>query len=189
MKLFPKALVAAASFLVAVSTVSADEYSIDTTGGHASVATKFLHQGISWLTAEFRVFEGSFYYDPDDVAASSINMTVDVTSLDSNHETRDSHILGADYLDSENFSQASFVSTSAEDNGNGGLSLVGDISLHGVSKEITVDVVMVGEGAVRGTPRLGFEGTVTLDLRDFGYDRFAPSHEVHLEVNVEGIQQ
>ena len=189
MRLVSMFFVAVASLVLAVSTVSADEYLIDTRGGHASVATKFLHQGISWLTAEFKVFEGSFFYDPDNVEASSINVTVDVMSLDSNHETRDSHILAADYLDAENFAQASFVSTSAMDKGNGSLMLTGDITLHGVSKEITVDVVMVGEGEVRGTPRLGFEGTTTLDLRDFGYDRFAPTHQVHLEVNVEGIQQ
>lgn len=189
MKLFPKSLVAIASLAFAVSTVSAEEYLVDTAGGHASVAVKFHHQGISWLTAEFRVFEASFVYDPDNVEASSISMTVDTRSLDSNHATRDGHISGADYLDTENFSLATFVSTGAEDKGNGKMTITGDFSLHGVTKEIAVEAVQVGAGAVRGTPRLGFEGTTTLDLRDFGYSSFGPTHLAHMEINVEGIQQ
>ncbi len=187
---FPyKSVVAIVAVFAAVSSASADEYLIDTNGGHASVATKFLHQGISWLTAEFNVFEGSFVYDPDNVEASSIAISIDTTSLDSNQATRDGHILGVDYLDAENFPLATFVSKAAEDQGNGMLTLTGDITLHGVTKEIAVEVSMVGEGEIRGTPRLGFEGATTLDLRDFGYTKFGPTNMVHLLVNVEGIQQ
>lgn len=180
----------AISLLVTVTaspSYSAD-YVIDTDGGHAAINFKFKHLGISWLTGEFRNFEGFFSYDPENVEASSIHVDIDVTSLDSNHARRDRHILAERYLNAESFPEASFVSTSVEDKGHGNMKVLGNLTLHGITREIAIDATEVGSGKDPwGGYRVGLEGTTTLDMRDFGYESFGPTHLVEMLLYVEGM--
>jgi polyisoprenoid-binding protein YceI len=189
MPLVRNSFIALALVLTAISYASADDYLIDTRGGHASVNVKYKHIGISWLTAQFETFSGTFSYDPVNLAASSVNVEIDVTSLNSNHAERDVHITGDRYLDVSNHPRSTFNSTRTVDTGNGNLTVYGDLSLHGVTKEVAIEASLVGSGELRGGYRVGLEGTTTLDLRDFGYESFGPTHMVELSMYLEGVKQ
>jgi|MEHZ01.4.fsa_nt_MEHZ011219110.1_37 polyisoprenoid-binding protein YceI len=190
MKLVRNSFIALALVLTAISYASADDYVIDTHGGHASINAKYKHIGISWLVGRFETFSGTFSYDPDNLAASSVNVEIDVTSLNSNHAERDVHLTGGRYLDASNHPQSTFNSTRAVDTGNGNLTVYGDLSLHGVTKEVAIEASAVGSGDDPwGGYRVGLEGTTTLDLRDFGYESFGPTHMVELSLYLEGVKQ
>ncbi|UTF58958.1 YceI family protein [Gilvimarinus sp. DA14] len=192
-KTFAAAAVLTGASLTA-SQALADEYVIDTKGAHAAINFKIKHLGYSWLTGRFNTFSGDFSYDPADVAASKISVTIDTTSIDSNHAERDKHLRGGDFLEVSKYPEAKFVSKSITDIDDDGeeFDVVGDLTLHGVTKEITIEVEKVGEGKDPwGGYRVGFEGETTIMLKDFGidYDLGPASRSVELELHVEGIKQ
>ncbi|EPC03623.1 hypothetical protein L861_18995 [Litchfieldella anticariensis FP35 = DSM 16096] len=185
------ALTAAA--LVPMTQAQAADYVIDTEGQHAFVQFKISHLGMSYILGSFREFNGEFSYDPNDLEASSINMEVDVASLDSNHAERDKHILSDDFLDADQYPTASFTSTGFEPTGEGEGVLTGELTLHGETREIEMPVALVGEGDDPwGNYRAGFNGSTTLALADFGIDMNdfpEPMHQLELDVVFEGIRQ
>ncbi|WP_020208514.1 YceI family protein [Gilvimarinus chinensis] len=196
-KTLAKSMAAAAVLTGASLTASqalADDYVIDTKGAHAAINFKIKHLGYSWLTGRFNNFSGNFSYDPADVAASSITVNIDTTSIDSNHAERDKHLRGDDFLEVSKYPEAKFVSkriTDIDDDGEE-FDIVGDLTLHGVTKEVTIEVEKVGEGKDPwGGYRVGFEGDTTIMLKDFGidYDLGPASRSVELELHVEGIKQ
>lgn len=164
------------------------EYTIDIEGAHAFINAKFLHLGYSVLWATFRDFNGSFFYDADNIENSRISLTIDTNSLFSNHEKRDEHIRSADYLDTAQYPTATFTSTSIASTGGDGLSVTGDLTLHGVTKSITFDARRIAEGADPwGGYRAGFEGRYTLNAAEFGMEKFRPS-TIEMELFIEGIK-
>lgn len=168
------------------------EYKIDTKGAHAFITFKIPHLGYSWLLGRFNRFEGNFTYDPENLEASTVEVVVDTASIDSNHAERDKHLRGDDYLDTDKFGQAKFVSTEVTDQGNGNFLLTGDLTLHGVTKSITIKASKVGEGPDPWLGyRAGFSGTTVLKLKDFGIpEKLGPaSSRVTMELYVEGIRQ
>lgn len=175
-------------------SATADDYVIDTEGAHASVNFEISHLGYSSLVGRFNDFEGSFSYDPEDVGSSSIEVTIDTSSIDSNHAERDRHLRGEDFLEVSKYPQAKFVSksvTNIEEDGEE-FDVVGDLTLHGVTKEVTIEVEKVGEGKDPwGGYRVGFKGETEITLSDFGidYDLGPASRTVELELHVEGVKQ
>ncbi|MFC3154269.1 YceI family protein [Gilvimarinus japonicus] len=183
-----------ASSAVAASSSMAADYVIDTKGAHASINFQVQHLGYSWLLGRFNNFNGDFSYDPKNVEASSINVTIDTTSVDSNHAERDKHLRGSDFLEVEKYPEAKFVSKRISDIDDGGeeFDIVGDLTLHGVTKEITIEVEKVGEGKDPwGGYRVGFEGEAEIRMKDFGItkDLGPASQVVELTLHIEGIRQ
>ena len=117
---------------------NAAEYKIDTKGAHASVNFKVSHLGFSYTVGRFDKFNGEFNYDPKNIEASSVTVTVDTSSVDSNHAERDKHIRSDDFLDVSKYPKAKFVSTKVVDKGNGLFDIIGDLTLHGKTKQITI---------------------------------------------------
>lgn len=190
MKLIQCSLITLATLFVSISTASAADYVIDTKGGHAAINFKFKHLGISWLVGEFKTFDGSFTYDPENLEGSSITVNIDTTSLDSNHAERDKHIRAENRLNTDEYPSAKFVSTKVMSGDDGAINLYGDLTLLGVTKEILIQASEVGAGDDPwGGYRVGLEGTTTLDLRDYGSEGFGPSHQVEMLLYVEGIRQ
>lgn len=178
--------------LMASSPVFAADYVIDTAGAHASINFKINHLGYSFVIGRFNTFAGDFSYDAAQPDASTINLTIDATSLDSNHAERDKHLRSADFLDVETYPEASFVSTSFKDLGDNKAMLMGDLTLRGVTKPIQIDVTKVGEGQDPwGGYRVGFEGTTALTLKDYGIDyNLGPAAEtVYMDLHIEGVKK
>ena len=169
----------------------AAEYEIDIEGMHAAIQFRIIHLGYSVLTGRFNDFGGSFTWDKDNPGASSVNVTIQTASLDSNHAERDKHLREADFLDVEKYPEATFKSTSYDGDASAG-KLDGILTLHGVSKPITIDIEFIGEGDDPwGGYRAGFEGNVTLRRSDFGmmYDLGPRSDEMELDLYIEGVRK
>lgn len=177
--------------LMALPAQAAD-YVIDTEGAHAFIQFKISHLGYSWLYGRFNDFSGDFSYDSNNLAASKINVTIDTTSIDSNHTERDQHLRSADFLNVEKFPQSSFVSTKVVPTEGNNFELHGKFTLNGVTKDIVIAAEKIGEGQDPwGGYRAGFAGTTAFALKDFGinYDLGPASATVYLELSVEGIRK
>ena len=172
------------------SVASAADYVIDTKGAHASINLKIKHLGYSWIKGRFNTFEGTFSYDPKNIPASEVSVTVDTSSFDTNHAERDKHVRSSDFLDVKKYSTATFASTKVTPKGNGEMAIHGDLTLHGQTKPITIDAQFVGEGEDPwGGYRAGFTGTTRIELKDFGIQVMGESSYADLELHVEGIRQ
>ncbi len=183
-----------AASLLSLSSLSlqAEDYVIDTKGAHAFIQFKISHLGYSWLLGRFNKFSGEFSYDEKNPAASKVKVDIDVASIDSNHAERDKHLRGEDFLDVKNHPKASFVSTGYKDLGDGKAELKGDLTLHGVTKSLTIPVSHVGHGDDPwGGYRRGFQGEVRFALADFdiNYNLGPASKEVELYLSIEGVRK
>jgi polyisoprenoid-binding protein YceI len=179
--------------LVSLPTLAAD-YAIDTKGAHASINFAVKHLGYSVLTGRFDNFSGDFSYDPAKPEASTVNVTIDTTSVNSNHAERDKHLRSGDFLNVEKFPKATFVSKKIVVDGDDKdeFDIVGDLTLNGVTKSITIEVEKVGEGKDPwGGYRAGFSGETEITLKDFNIkmDLGPASQTVKLELEVEGIKK
>lgn len=174
------------------ATALAEDYVIDSKGAHASINFKIAHLGYSWLIGRFNEFSGTFSYDEKNPSASTVNVTINTASVDSNHAERDKHLRSDDFLDVAKYPKAEFKSTSYRDTGDGAGVLEGTLSLHGVTKPITIQVKHVGAGDDPwGGYRRGFEGQTRIALKDFGIkkDLGPASQELDLDLHIEGIRQ
>ena len=159
--------------IASASLANAATYVIDDSksGAHSQIDVKVKHIGVSWVKGRFNDFSGSFEYDKDNINDSSVEVTIQTQSFDSNHAKRDKHITGSDYLNASKYPTATFKSTSISDLGDGKVKVNGDLNLHGVTKAIAFDANLIGEGASPwGDYRAGFEGSVDLKFSDFGMD-------------------
>jgi len=184
------------SLLLAGSLVSgmvqAADYVIDTDKAHAFIQFRIKHLGYSWLLGRFNDFSGHFSYDEQRPAEASVEVRIRTASIDSNHAERDKHLRGEDFLDVEKFPEAVFVSSSYRENDDKSALLSGELTLHGVTRPIDIEVQPVGHGPDPwGGYRMGFSGTTRLKLADFGidYDLGPASREVDLFLSIEGIRQ
>lgn len=194
MKLMPLTAAAAALALsfAQPSTVAAAEYVIDTKGAHAFIQFRVNHLGYSWLYGRFNTFAGEFSYDADKPEESKISVTIETASVDSNHAERDKHLRSPDFLDVAKYPEAKFVSTGVQMNADGTAKLMGDFTLHGVTKPIVIDVYKMGEGKDPwGGYRAGFQGSTTITMADYGmtYDLGPASTEAEITLSVEGIRK
>jgi polyisoprenoid-binding protein YceI len=185
----PLALLAAA--LAATSPAAAADYVIDTAKAHASINFRIKHLGFSWLTGRFDEFAGTFSFDEANPAASKVKVEINTDSVNSNHAERDKHLRGKDFLDTANHPKAVFESTSVKAAGDKA-TIVGNLTLRGVTKEVTIAAERVGGGEDPwGGYRQGFTGTTRIPLKDFGinFDLGPASKEVELTLNIEGVRQ
>jgi len=177
---------------VLAAPLQAADYDIDNKGAHAFIQFKIKHLGYSWLLGRFNKFDGQFSYDEKKPNKSTIVVNIDASSIDSNHAERDKHLRSKDFLDTGKFPTAKFVSTSFKEQGKGKATLKGKLTLHGVTKPITIKLKHIGHGADPwGGYRRGFEGSTTLTLKDFGinYDLGPASRTVEMFLSIEGIRR
>lgn len=190
-KTFIRGLVVALALSGPALTHAAD-YLIDTDKAHAFIQFRIKHLGYSWLLGRFNDFDGSFSYDEKNPEASSVTVTIRTGSIDSNHAERDKHLRGKDFLDVDTYPEARFVSSGFKENGDGTGVLTGDLTLHGVTRPISIDVTHIGHGPDPwGGQRRGFSGVTTLTLADYdiNYNLGPDAREVELFLSVEGIEQ
>lgn len=183
--------VAAACVAVAMPANAAD-YAFDIKGQHASIGFRVKHLGYSWLTGRFDKFDGTFSYDPANPAASKVSVEIDTTSLSSNHAERDKHLRSPDYLDTEAFPKATFVSTEVIPEGDNKAKIKGNFTFRGETREVVLDMERMGSGPDPwGGQRVGFTGTTKLSIPDLNFKKkLGPaSQDVELFLDVEGVQK
>jgi polyisoprenoid-binding protein YceI len=192
MKIQIIAFLTLAATLLSPAFAAEERYLIDTEGAHAFVQFRINHLGYSWVYGRFNDFHGTFTYNGGDPSTSQVEVVIKTSSIDSNHAERDKHLRGKDFLDVAEYPEATFRSTSYKETGLNKATLIGELTLRGVTKPVTLDVRRIGNGPDPwGGYRRGFEGTATLRLADFGIvkDLGPASREVQLILSVEGIRQ
>jgi polyisoprenoid-binding protein YceI len=163
-------LVSAVAFsaILAMAPAFADSFKID--GAHSSTQFSVTHMMISTVRGSFGSTTGTIEYDGKSVASIKADVTIDAASIDTNNEKRDGHLKSPDFFDVEKFPTLAFKSTKVVPGTNGAFKLVGDLTMHGVTKEVTLDVtgpspVMKGK---RGDQRVGASATTSINRQDYG---------------------
>lgn len=192
MKIVPikPALLAAGLSLATASAVAAPvTYEIDP--NHTDVVAQWSHFGYSNPIAHFGDVDGTIVYDADDVSASSVEVTLPLSGLDSHVAKFDEHLRSDDFFDAANHPEATFRSTAVEAAGEGKLKVTGDLTIKGISKPVVLDVTLNEAGPHPMTKReaIGFDATTTLKRSDFDLGMYAPnvSDEVQLRITTEAI--
>jgi len=170
-----------------------ENYVIDTQKQHAFIQFKIAHLGFSWLLGRFNDFEGTFVFDAKHPEKSRVQITINVASIDTNYAKRDKHLRSEDFFDVAHHPEARFISTGYEDHGDGAGLLSGRLTLHGVTKNIAIDIQQVGTGSDPwGGYRRGFEGRVTLHLSDYKMKKAAmlgpAAEDIEMFLSIEGIR-
>ena len=186
-----------ASLLLAGLTLSssalfAEDYVIDTKDAHASIKFRVQHLGYSWLYGRFNEFSGQFSYDDAAPEKAFVEVNIKTASVDSNHAERDKHLRSDDFLDVKKYPEAKFISTSYTPGKDGKGMLKGNLTLHGVTKAVEIEMHTIGAGKDPwGGYRRGFEGKTKFAMADFGImkDLGPKSKDVEMTLSLEGIKK
>jgi polyisoprenoid-binding protein YceI len=151
--------------------VPAGDYTIDK--AHASLVFRVNHLGFSHYTAQFKSFDAQLHFDPSNLASSTVTATIDPRSLDLNSPPAGfvDELLGKQWLDAAQFPQMTFKSTRVESTAPNVARIIGDFTLHGMTKPVTMEATF--NGGYVGHPmdphaRIGFSAHGTLKRSDFG---------------------
>jgi polyisoprenoid-binding protein YceI len=161
------AAVALALSLAPALAAAADTYKIE--GSHTQSGFAVKHLLISTVRGEFGKTEGTVVIDPADLTKSTVEATIDATSIDTRDAKRDDHLRNADFFDVAKFPKITFKSTKVEKAGEG-LKVTGDLTMKGVTKSVVLDVA--GPTAEIkdpwGNTRRGLSATTKINRKDFG---------------------
>jgi polyisoprenoid-binding protein YceI len=154
--------------------VPAGSYALDK--AHASLTAKIMHMGFSQYTFRFKGLDSSFDFDPAKIPATKLMVAVDVKSIDTGDAKFDAELSGANWLDAAKYPTMTFVSTGVMPGADAKGQVSGDLTLHGVTKPVTLDVVFngVGAGIIPGSTRLGFSAVAKIKRSDFGVTKYVP---------------
>ena len=165
-------------------------YTIDPT--HTQVHATYLHAGFSNIAIRFNTVEGEFQFDAAKPENSSLNVKVPLSSLDTGVAKLDEHLSSPDFFDAAQFPQATFKSTKVTAAGKGKLKLLGDLTIHGVTKPVTFDVTVnsIAPHPMRKAPSAGFDAVAKIKRSEFGVGKYVPmvSDEVSLHITMEATE-
>jgi polyisoprenoid-binding protein YceI len=165
------------------------KYNIDNV--HSSVIFGVGHLGISYTYGRFNKVGGEFVLDSGDVTKSTFKVTIDVASIDTNNAQRDEHLKTAEFFDVAKFPTIEFVSSEVIKTDKG-MDVKGKLTLHGVTKELTIPLAKVGEGnSPFGDYRVGFLTQFPIKRSDYEMKSLteAAGDAVTITFSIEGIKQ
>ena len=173
---------------------AADSWAIDK--AHSDVTFTVRHL-ISKVTGRFGSFDATITTDFENMDGSSVKFTIDASSIDTANGDRDKHLRSADFFDVEKFPEITFQSSKITKIDGDSYAVVGSLTMHGVSKEITLTVDFLGEMTAMGGTRAGYELTTTLNRKDFevSWNRaldaggFVLGDDVEINIDLEVIKQ
>lgn len=175
---------------LALPALAADTYDVDKE--HASVVFKVRHLGMSDTWGRFNDVGGTLVIDEQDPSKSTFNIVIKTESVDTGNERRDRHLRNADFFDAGQFPEITFKSKTVRRSEPSVWEVAGDLSLHGVTKPLTVRITKIGGGQDPwGKTRIGGELSFTIKRSDFGMTGMqqAVGDEVTLFVSLEGIKK
>lgn len=164
-------------------------FTVDVT--HSTILFKVSHLGLGVQYGRFNAFSGTFELG-DEMNAGGVSVEIDMASIDSNNEGRDTHLKGADYFNVGEYPKASFTSTSITKTGDDTYDVEGNLTLHGVTRTETLEMKKLGEGdRGRFGYRAGFEGTLVIQRSQYGMSEMLEGigDEVTILLAVEGTRQ
>ncbi len=193
MKKMVIAILASTSLMIGTVqyAVAADSYVLDK--DHTNVIFFVNHLGFSNMEGEFDDVKGSFVFNKEDVSESSVKVTIQLASVDTDVEALDEHLRGPDFFDTAQFPTAVFESTKIEKTGEKTGTITGNLTMHGVTKPVTLDVTFNREGENPNIKKYvaGFSASATLTRSEFGIKAYVPyvGDEITLRIEAEGLRQ
>ena len=188
-------LAQAAFWAPADSLASEGAYTLD--GVHSHVGFAVRHLGVSKIRGRFNKMEGLVVYNEKDISQSSVEVTIQAASIDTQSEKRDADVAGEGFLNAEKYPEITFKSTKVKKKGDG-LELTGDLTIHGVTKQVTFPVTLAGPTEDPwGMTRLGVEGRLKIDRQEFGikFDKAMDNgglivgNTVEIELSIEAVKK
>ena len=148
--------------------LAADVWQIDS--AHSSPQFSVTHLMISTVRGEFGSISGTIEYDGSSVASIKADVTIDTTSITTHNDKRDAHLKSPDFFDVAKFPTITFKSKKVVPGANGAFQLIGDLTMHGVTKEVTLDATVPSKviKGMRGESRVAASATTKVNRQDFG---------------------
>lgn len=173
--------------LAALPALAQDVYRIDPV--HSEISFKIRHL-LAKTSGRFAKFGGTIKVDTADISKSSVEVSIDVASINTDNAKRDEHLMSADFFDVAKYPTITFKSTSVKEVAKGKLEVTGDFTLHGVTKKITISITNAGTGPGMkpGSVVAGFiDGAVTINRNDYGIKTYpgALGDDVAISLNIE----
>ncbi|UUZ61206.1 YceI family protein [Nocardioides sp. B-3] len=178
---------------IAIDNITGD-YTPDT--AHSRLGFVARHAMVTKVRGQFGAFTGTATIDTETPANSKVDLSIDVTSVDTGNGDRDGHLKSGDFFDTETYPAITFVSTDVKRNGDD-WAITGDLTIKDVTKSVTIDFEQTGSAVDPfGNTRVGFEGETTVNRKDFGLTRNAAletggvlvSEKVKLEFDISAIK-
>ncbi|MBV9019425.1 MAG: polyisoprenoid-binding protein [Ktedonobacteraceae bacterium] len=166
--------------------------------GHTLVEFSGKHM-FTTVKGHFKSVQGTILLDEADPSRSSVQVEIQANSLYSALDYRDNHLKSPDFLDVENFPTITFKSTRVEPEGNDHAKVIGNLTIHGVTREVVLDTQLTGRGKhpMTGGEVAGFEAKTSINRKDFGltWNRaletggFLVGDVIKIEIATEGLKQ
>ncbi len=190
-----KQFLLAAAFATGASASLAAPEKFELDASHSQVVFSYSHLGFSTTTGMFSGFEGEIMFDETDPANSSVSVSMPVMSMFTGWEARDAHIMSGDFFGAADGDMVTFISTGIEVTGENTADIIGDLTMNGVTKPVTLTTTLSRAapypfGPKQGSPTMGFDATAMLKRSDFNLGAFAPavSDEVEVRISIEAIK-
>jgi len=181
----------------ATTAPTAAVYTIDP--AHSGAGFKIRHLMIAYIRGGFGGVTGDVILDPTNPANTKIKASINATTLHTQDEKRDAHVRGAEFLETDKYPTITFVSKKVTPEGKNRWKIVGDLTLHGVTKEATLDVESAGVESKDpwGNLRTGAEATAVIKRSDYNLKFNAPletggvmlGDDVHVHLDIELIKK
>jgi polyisoprenoid-binding protein YceI len=166
-------------------------WEIDSTDSHVSFAVRVM--SISTTRGHFNALRGELHIDEQNPAKSWVDAQVEASSIDTHNKLRDAHLRSAAFFDVKKYPKIAFTSTNIEHVRGQDYCVTGNLTLHGVTRQITFNVHYRGQNSMLGV-RAGLSASATINRHDFGLGqgaavRFAASSMVTIAIDLEVVQQ
>lgn len=160
---------------------------------HSNFGFKVLHKGVSYTVGEFREFDLDLTSEGSGFLNAQIELSVDAASINTSNDSRDNHLRSADFFDTEKYPKITFTSKKIKANGENSYIVTGEFTMHGITKEIDVQMKHNGTVQSRESELAGFYFTTTVNRMDFGVGPELPianvAAEVELHAEIEMIKE
>lgn len=181
----------AATVRPAQETQAARTYNVDPV--HSSVIFSALYMGMSPFYGQFTDYSGTLTYDGQTPESFDLTFEIPMDSIDTHNEQRDAHLKSPDFFNAREYPTVKFVSKKLTETGDGTYELTGDLTLHGVTKEVTADVTHLKAAKTRAGDRCGVGATFTVNRSDYGVTTMIGDDgigdEITLHVGVQAVAQ
>lgn len=175
--------------------IAGGDYRIDP--AHSVIGFSIRHNEITLVSGRFKDFTGAIHFDDKDMTKSSVEFKAKAESIDTGVEARDKHLRTADFFEVEKYPEMTFKSTRVERKGKDRYILSGDLTLKGVTRQVSLPFTITGaikDG--RGNTRIGIAAQTQIDRRDYGITwghalpggGFDVAHDVTIDLHLEAIQ-
>ncbi len=170
--------------LATLPAFAAEKYDID--NGHTVVTFGWNHFGFSNPSARFEKVDGALLLDKADITKSSVSVTLPLDGLHTGVEKLDAHLKTDEFLDAAKYPTITFKSTKVEKVGADGLKVTGDLTVHGVTKSVTLNgkINKIGDNPIMKVASAGFDADIVLKRSDFGVTKYVPAVSDEIPVHI-----